>query len=816
MLTCCWSVLQQIIFFYTLRPHAVTRCYTLSVTRCLFFSIEDLSDPASQVMVLGRLSDGDLALLLVALEEEAEEEEEEGEEDSEEEEGSEEEEEEDSEESSDDEEGSVYCPSGAEAEGSDESSDSSCEEGTEAEASSVAASALPRHRGREEQIAAGEGTEPMEVDERKAAAEVVAARKAARKAGHASECKQLTAEEALVMAAEEGLELMIATSQKPSKSGYAGVVRYARTEKWAARVKLSAGPGFTHLGYFEAKEHAALVCAQATRDAGLPNRYAETAAAKEKRLSVGKEAPRALTEEVARARGKSVQDLHRRYYQMPPANVARALGGERFVHRGWVGFALRSNSKEPFFFVEGTDAVAANVLAACAMSSRRVADPLTDLLAGGALACAGGASVADQLGFGGVVLSTSQIGLWRKVARIVVEPGLSDKVERGSAEHEVAADDWLDNHKADTPEAAQDLLSNLYHLESTNAAGDMGEKVLEAVIDAVHAQCPQRFIEEVGMEGKGEGRGAPSEDPQRPNATGAFDLALRMRRANAPPLLEATVVRRRGTSGGAATGGAGGSSDGGSGAGSCAVVAIESSSSEERRRDSAGSRRSNGARCQRLSAHQPCQPVPPMQLHPVSHVTATRLRRRGTSQELAELRVEAKATSIRSKPMGRSRNKKPRLSTAADVKAEAHGLLVGTVHVMGATPQIIVLGHSGTAVEETLRGTRRYVRTMDWSGVPAELATAEYDFVHELLSKHSGTNAAVLAVINIDDWPALAPQPSGGEPSASSPSAAASPATDESDEIPATPERSSPEDDDSMERTPPSTCRTPGGHSEEL
>ena len=108
----------------------------------------------------------------------------------------------------------------------------------------------------------------------------------------------------------------------------------------------------------------------------------------------------------------------------------------------------------------------------------------------------------------------------------------------------------------------------------------------------------------------------------------------------------------------------------------------------------------------------------------------------------------------------RSRGNNPTLLTHVSVSAEAHGLLFLTTHIMTATPQIVVVAHSGSAVEATMRGSRRFKRTTAWSGVPAELATAEWDHVHSLLDKYSATSAAVLAVINIDDGPAAPAPPS--------------------------------------------------------
>ena len=100
----------------------------------------------------------------------------------------------------------------------------------------------------------------------------------------------------------------------------------------------------------------------------------------------------------------------------------------------------------------------------------------------------------------------------------------------------------------------------------------------------------------------------------------------------------------------------------------------------------------------------------------------------------------------------------PSLLTHVHVPAEAHGLLFLTTHVMTATAQVVVVAHSGSAVEAQMRGSRLFRRTTAWSGVPAELATAEWDHIHSLLDKYSATSAAVLAVITIDDGPA-APAP---------------------------------------------------------
>ena len=168
----------------------------------------------------------------------------------------------------------------------------------------------------------------------------------------------------------------------------------------------------------------------------------------------------------------------------------------------------------------------------------------------------------------------------------------------------------------------------------------------------------------------------------------------------------------------------------------------------------------------------------PLRLHLVSRRTAAALRKQGTSAQLVELRAEVKMTSIKDADiLARARAPMARsyvLSTELTFRSDAHGLLIVTVHIMTATPQIVVLGHSGTAIEELglARGQSYFKKTTAWNGVERDRATAEYDHIVNLLGPYGGTHAAVLAVIDIDDGP-VAPQPSGSAPSSAAVAAAA-------------------------------------------
>ena len=159
----------------------------------------------------------------------------------------------------------------------------------------------------------------------------------------------------------------------------------------------------------------------------------------------------------------------------------------------------------------------------------------------------------------------------------------------------------------------------------------------------------------------------------------------------------------------------------------------------------------------------------PLELHPVSHRTASEHRSKGTSAMLAELRAEVNMTSLKDhrEQQGRRPTQTFGMETAVAFKSDARGLLLLTVHVMAATPQIVVVAHSGTSVEELglTKGGVYFSKRTAWSGKDEERATAEYDHVVNLLGPCCGTHAAVVAVIDIDDWPnAPPPLPLSSQP----------------------------------------------------
>ena len=353
----------------------------------------------------------------------------------------------------------------------------------------------------------------------------------------------------------------------------------------------------------------------------------------------------------------------------------------------------------------------------------------------------------------------------------------------GSPQFEEQLSAWLEAHETDDAEGARVLLANLPRDESPGAAGGAGEIIAREVVDRLLPwTCAPVRIE---GEGEGAGRGA-FKDPGAPRANGSFDLAATLRSIDAPRQLEAPYLLLERAGGGGGDGGDGGGGDEGTSTGGSEGGCSSGGGGDAERRQSNGRR--DPMRAAKAAAAKekeeaaapsaPSESVPvwlrPLRLHLVSRRTAAALRKQGTSAQLVELRAEVKMTSIKDADiLARARAPMARsyvLSTELTFRSDAHGLLIVTVHIMTATPQIVVLGHSGTAIEELglARGGQCFKKTTAWNGVERDRATAEYDHIVNLLGPYGGTHAAVLAVIDIDDGP-VAPQPSGSAPSSPSP-----------------------------------------------